>query len=1032
MRRMLLVMLTVLVGDCINVNPTMANEPTIVHTSNAVDNVILAAREVRRYVYLRTRELLPIATHVPIAGEVIHISIDKTLGTQMHQLKSVTQDGRTILYITGGSDIASLYGAYRYAETLGVRFYVHGDVIPDERIAFVLPKIDEIHKPLFEHRGIQPFHDFTEGPDWWSLDDYKTYISQLAKMRMNWIGFHCYPEPRVGPEPLVWIGLPEDVNEDGTVKFSYPSHWASTVGGTFGYGSTKTSEFAAGAGLLFAEDYFGPSVMEGNRSQPDTGEEHNNISPRWSLTMESGKITLPINNDIFNNTGRFLHAAFTHARSLGIKTVIGTETPLLIPTELKAHLKAKGMDPNDPTTVLKLYEGMFKRITKTHPLDYYWLWTPEGWTWSGTKQAQVNATMHDIKTALNVLASQGKPFGFATSGWVLGPEQDRTLFDKSLPKDAAIACINRQVGLAPVEPGFAGIEGRPQWAIPWVEDDPAMVIPQLWAGRMRRDAADAHAYGCTGLMGIHWRTKVLAPNFSALAQAGWDQTGWNKDFGQKIMPSTDKNVDVHAGGQIASFTAAILDTHEDPIYQTVRFNLNAYQIKVPNGQYTVTLKFCEPHYSEPGRRVFGVKLQGDQIIDKLDVFAKVGKNRALDRKFQKIEVTGEVLTIEFIKQIEFPCIAGIEINGMTAASNQIVSETFTRKINCGGGVYKDYAADLPAKGGGNVEFLNKPRDLPIDDFYRDWCRAWFGPEAVKPLAALFTRIDGGGPPNISQSTRGANLPRPSTWISGPGGIVVNDTPWEQEKVRYAFVDEMAKLRDKVQGAGNLARFDYWLNTMRYLRAIGHLGCARGELDQAMAQVQAQKDPVQKKQIADQALAIRSKLARLWETMMTLQLAVTDTVGEMGTIANLEQHVLRNPREDSKHRFIDIHDTVLAHALGGQLPDQVHPTTRYLGKSRLIVPTVRTSISQGERLTLKVIVLDNDQPQAAKLLWRPLGHGTWKTIPLTHVGRGVHTVTLPPAPGLGLEYYVQVKTAAGREMLWPATAPAINQTVVVIP
>ena len=83
-----------------------------------------------------------------------------------------------------------------------------------------------------------------------------------------------------------------------------------------------------------------------------------------------------------------------------------------------------------------------------------------------------------------------------------------------------MSCINRNVGFAPVEPGFANLEGRPQWAIPWLEDDPAMIIPQLWAGRMRRDAADALAYGCTGLLGIHWRTRILGPNVSALAHLG--------------------------------------------------------------------------------------------------------------------------------------------------------------------------------------------------------------------------------------------------------------------------------------------------------------------------------------------------------------------------------------------------------------------------------------------------------------------------------------------------------------------------------
>jgi hypothetical protein len=1009
MYRIPMIVIALFVSCCTSLVSNAAAPAVVVGRPNAPFAEQLAAREVRRYVYLRTGELLPITTKAPAGGDLICIGIDKGLGLQTHELRSVTKGGRTILHITGGSDIAALYGAYRYAETLAVRFYVHGDVIPDQRVPFALPEINETHEPLFEHRGIQPFHDFTEGPDWWSIDDYKTYISQLAKMRMNWIGFHCYPEGGVGPEPLVWIGLPEDVNDDGSVKFSYPARWASTSGGTFGYAPTKTSEFAAGAGLLFAEDDFGPSVIEAYHPRPQTVEG---------------------SNDVFNRTGKFLNEALTHARSLGIKSVIGTETPLTIPKELKAYLQAKGMNANDPATVQKLYEGMFKRIRKAHPLDYYWLWTPEGWTWSGTKQAEVDAAMRDIKMALRALDSQGKPFGFATSGWVLGPAHDRSLFDKSLPKDAAIACINRQVGFAPIEPGFAGVEGRPQWAIPWVEDDPAMVIPQLWAGRMRRDAADAHAYGCTGLLGIHWRTKVLAPNFAALAAAAWEQEPWNAHFGQRITVEQRTN-DIHLGGQTAAFTHPVEKTNEDPVYQTVRYDVDAYRVKVPNGRYTVTLKFSEPYYDEAGKRVFGVILQGDKVIDQLDVRSQAGQNVALDRTFANVKVSDEVLTIKFVEQVEFPCIAGIVIDGVTAASNQLAGEKFLRKINCGGGNWRDYEPDLPGEDG-VASGRNLPRDMPIDDFYADWCQTQFGADVAAPMGAIFTRIDGGGPSNISQSTRGANLPRPATWIAGPGGIVVNGNPWTREKARYAFVDEMAQLRDKVRGAGNLARFDYWLNTMRYLRAVGQAGCVRGELDRAMGEVHAQKDPAKKRQAAERALTVRIQLARQWEAMMTLQLAATDTPGAMGTIANLEQHVRRNALDGGKHRFMDIHDAVLAKALGRQLPDATHPTTRYLGAPRLIVPTVRTSVGEGQSLTLKVIVLDKERPTVAAIFWRPMGKGEWQRVSLTHVARGVYTGTLPPGPELAIEYYVRVTTATGRTLLWPATAPTLNQTVVVMP
>ena len=98
--------------------------------------------------------------------------------------------------------------AYRLAEVLGVRFYLHGDVVPDEPMEWELPTLDERGAPLFALRGIQPFHDFPEGPDWWNRDDYLAVIGQLPKLRMNFFGLHTYPEgaPERGAYRVDWPG----------------------------------------------------------------------------------------------------------------------------------------------------------------------------------------------------------------------------------------------------------------------------------------------------------------------------------------------------------------------------------------------------------------------------------------------------------------------------------------------------------------------------------------------------------------------------------------------------------------------------------------------------------------------------------------------------------------------------------------------------------------------------------------------------------------------------------------------------------
>ena len=986
---------------------------TIICPSGATTAERLAAKEVRRYLYLRTGKLLPIVqtnnksslkTALIVVGQKDCAVIKtmtagntklatnvRSLQPQQYLLKTISTRRRPVVLITGGDSIGTLYAAYRFAEHLGVRFYMHGDTIPDRQIALKIPKLDEKAKPLFNMRGIQPFHDFPEGPDWWNTDDYKAIIAQLPKMRMNFFGLHTYPQGGVGPEPTVWIGLSGDFNKDGTVKFSYPSrHFATpNTTGAWGYKPANTGDYTFGAAQMFERDDYGPDYMRGMNPWPQ-------LPPVKA-------------NELFDRMGETLKEAFEYAHSLGVKTCVGTETPLIIPDPVKERLKSKGMDPSDPAVVQQLYEGMFQRITRAYPLDYYWFWTPEGWTWGNPKDEQIEATLADFRAAIAAAAKVKPPFTLATCGWVLGPPKDRALFDNFLPKEMPVSCINRNVGFAPVEPGFARIEGRPQWAIPWLEDDPALIIPQLWAGRMRRDAADALAYGCTGLLGIHWRTRILGPNVSALAHAAWQQKKWNPDFGRKTKPPEPKLSEARQGGNIAQFpNNQIADTQEDTLYQTVIWDVKAYRLKVPNGSYIVTLKFCEPNYDMVDKRVFGVKLQNEKVIDTLDIFAEVGKNRALDYTFEDVVVTDGLLTIDFVSAVEFPCIAAFIVQG----------KDITRKINCGGQAYKDYQADLPASISDD-----RPRDLPARDFYADWALTQFGPEVFVPIAELFTKLDG-GPMAPDGGKRAAHLPRPSTWVNGPGGINPDKRPWEQVSNEYAFIEEMAKLRPQVIGAGNLERFDYWLNNFRYLRAIGQVNCTWAQFNEAMKKVKDEKQPNEQKRLARKlALPLRKELVSQVSEVHRHLLATVTTNGAMGNITNWQQHIMP--------KLLTEPGQELAKILDEDLPADTIPSNQYVGPLRIIVPTVRTSLNNGEDLKLKVIILSQNHTEDAALYWRAMGKGTYNRIALTHIARGVYSVKIPANRIKNdFEYYVKVSSTNGRQITFPASAPQINQTIIV--
>jgi hypothetical protein len=370
---------------------------------------------------------------------------------------------------------------------------------------------------------------------------------------------------------------------------------------------------------------------------------------------------------------------------------------------------------------------------------------------------------------------------------------------------------------------------------------------------MRKDAADAGRYGCNGLMGLHWRTRIMGPNIAALARAGWDQTGWNTS--------------VAAAGKADAF-----------------------------------------------------------------------------------EVLG----------------------GQT--------------------------------GGG-------PRFLPVADFYADWARAEFGPAVAEPVAAIFTKLD-------------SHFPRVSTWANGPGVVAINRQPWEEVAPQHAFVDELAALRPQVQGAGNLERFDWWLNTMRFNRAMARLGCARGALDALMEIISKEPDAATRQRLArEQALPQRRELVTLLADMYGYLLATLHNATELGTICNVEQQSML------RTKLITVHDTKLQQLLGEPLPADAQPCPDYRGPARLVVLTARSSQRTGEALPLRIIALDKQPVKSVSVHVRPLGTGKWKEIPATHRARAVYEAKLAAATE-DFEYFVETQTAGGQTLRWPATTPALNQTVVI--
>lgn len=795
---------------------------TIYYAKDASPKEILAAKELQKYIYVRSGELPEIAVYEgkeQVKGKAIILSQFEKFENKSNVIKVegdsylLKSEEKDQLFIVGGSSEGILYGAYKYIESLGVGFMIDGDIIPDEKLDTVkLNGFNETHNPAFALRGIQPFHDFPEGPDWWNEEDYKAVISQLPKMGMNFIGFHTYPEKRPfggweRAEPMVWIGTKDQFNKNGTVKSAYPVLHSNTADSTWAYYPKNTSDYHFGASQLFETDRYGASYMKNVSGWPHTEKE---------------------NVKIFDEVGSMLGNTFTLAKDLGVKTCIGTETPLTIPFDVQQRLIAQGIDLNSKEARVKLYEGIFSRIMATHPLDYYWFWTPETWTWDGQNDAAVEKTIQDIQSAIQAKSNVKAPFTLATSGWVLGPARDRAEFDNLFPKEMPFSVINREVGFTPVESAFKNVNNRPKWQISWVEDDPAMVTPQFWAGRILKDASDAFRFGCTGMMGIHWRTKNISPSFMALARSGWD---------------ADK-------------------------------------------------------YKSPG----------DSI-----------------------------------------------------------------------------------------------RHINPSEIYKEWASLQFGPKAAAQLGNLFTSLDG-GEFKLGSKDRHANFPRTADWgKKGPGMIKPNYETWEKYQKKYDFIKTYENAKNLVVGKGNLERYNYWLNTFYYAKYQGNVGCILADMERLNGQIGKAKSKEEKIKLANELIAKRNEVAKTWEKMGDCLMQTVSTNGEMGTIANLEQHNLGSLNQ------IHQYDKVLTELLG-DIPE-IKMSTAYKGETRIVMPTRQTIIKQGESLVTKVRILSSQKIASVKVFYKALNEKNYTEKALKNVNRNVYQLEITPKEynQNSFTYYVEVKT-----------------------
>ena len=157
-------------------------------------------------------------------------------------------------------------------------------------------------------------------------------------------------------------------------------------------------------------------------------------------------------------------------------------------------------------------------------------------------------------------------------------------------------------------------------------------------------------------------------------------------------------------------------------------------------------------------------------------------------------------------------------------------------------------------------------------------------------------------------------------------------------------------------------------------------------------------------------------------MQQYLLDTVNTPGEMGNVANWQQHVFP--------LLLDPSEKAITQATGEPLTGKATLPREYPGDPRLFVPVVRTSLVAGESLHLDAVVMGMPDVVAV-FYWRPLGGKSFRSVPMTHVDRGVYRTVLPAGEMQGdFEYYVEVTTDQ-KSLRFPPTAPELSQTVVLV-
>lgn len=198
----------------------------------------LASEELQRYLHRLYGWQVPMVRGGPTEGAVVLLGRPDThpamtdalmgrawprLSNQGFVLRTVRQRDGPRLVVGGRSPEAVLWAVYELVERLGVRYLLHGDVMPERPPSFPPDGMDVALEPTFPIRWWRTVNDFAMGPESWGMADHRPVLDQLAKLKFNRVFLSFWPwQPFLDLEvrgirrtrARLWFGYRYPITED--------------------------------------------------------------------------------------------------------------------------------------------------------------------------------------------------------------------------------------------------------------------------------------------------------------------------------------------------------------------------------------------------------------------------------------------------------------------------------------------------------------------------------------------------------------------------------------------------------------------------------------------------------------------------------------------------------------------------------------------------------------------------------------------------------------------------------------------------